>query len=96
MESELQAKPGYLDPQSEPAKIRAFFIHPAHAREGVARSILSRCESEAKAQGFRALELMSTIRIAFYESCGFGRMGNYDPELTAGLKLELVPMRKEF
>ena len=46
---------GYLDPKSEPAKIRAFFIHPAHARKGIARAILSRCETEARAHGFRAL-----------------------------------------
>jgi GNAT superfamily N-acetyltransferase len=87
---------GYLDPQSEPAKIRAFFIHPAHARKGIARAILSRCETEAKAHGFRALELMATLPgIAFYESCGFRKVGDYDLELTADVKLELVPMRKE-
>jgi GNAT superfamily N-acetyltransferase len=87
---------GYLDPQSEPAKIRAFFIHPAHARKGIARAILSRCETDAKVHGFRALELMATLPgIAFYQSCGFSQMGTYDLELTAGVKLELVPMRKE-
>lgn len=87
---------GYLDPQSQPAKIRAFFIHPAHARKGIARAILSRCETEAQAHGFRALELMATLPgIAFYESCGFSQMGNYDLELTAGVILELVPMRKQ-
>src|SRR5882762_9439066 len=26
-----------LDPKTEPAKIRAFFIHPEHARKGIAR-----------------------------------------------------------
>lgn len=87
---------GYLDPQSEPAAIRAFFIHPAHARKGIARAILSRSETEARARGFQALELMATLPgIAFYESCGFRKLGNYDLDLTAGVKLELVPMRKE-
>jgi GNAT superfamily N-acetyltransferase len=87
---------GYLDPKSEPARIRAFFIHPAHARKGIARAILSRCETEALAHGFRALELMATLPgIAFYESCGFRKVGNYDLELTDDVKLELVPMRKE-
>jgi GNAT superfamily N-acetyltransferase len=86
----------YLDSQSEPAGIRAFFIHPAHARKGIARAILSRCETEARSHGFRALELMATLPgIAFYESCGFAKIGNYDLELAAGVKLELVPMRKE-
>jgi GNAT superfamily N-acetyltransferase len=87
---------GYLDPKSDPAKIRAFFVHPAHARKGIARALLSRCETEAKAHGFRALELMATLPgVAFYESCGFSKMGSYDVELSAGVRLELVPMRKE-
>lgn len=86
----------YLDPQSEPAKIRAFFIHPDHARKGIARAILSRCEDEARAQGFHALELMATLPgIEFYKSCGFIETGNFDLDLTDAVKLELVPMRKE-
>lgn len=86
----------YLDPQSEPAKIRAFFIHPSHARKGVARAILSHCETEARAQGFRALELMATLPgIEFYKACGFSATGDFDLELTEEVKLELVPMRKE-
>src|SRR5215217_7526904 len=88
---------GYLDPESEPAKIRAFFIHPEHARKGIARAILSKCESEARAEGFRALQLMATLPgIEFYKSCGFVPTGNLDLELTDGVKLELVPMRKDF
>src|SRR6266853_2133538 len=42
----------YLDPKTEPAKIRAFFIHPRHARKGIARAILEARETEAKACGF--------------------------------------------
>src|SRR6266436_4693555 len=30
---------GELDPKTEPAKIRAFFIDPEHARQGIARAI---------------------------------------------------------
>jgi len=87
---------GYLDPESEPAKIRAFFIHPDHARKGIGRAILSRCEDEARAQGFRALELMATLPgIEFYKSCGFIDTGNFDLDLTETVILELVPMRKE-
>ena len=87
---------GYLDPQSEPAKIRAFFIHPDHARKGIARAILARCEEEARAYGFRELELAATLPgVEFYKSCGFSERGTFDLDLVEGVKLELVPMRKE-
>ena len=87
---------GYLDPQSEPAKIRAFFIHPDHARKGIARAILARCEEEARAYGFRELELAATLPgVEFYKSCGFTERGTFDLDLVEGVKLELVPMRKE-
>jgi len=86
----------YLDPQSEPAKIRAFFIHPDHARKGIARAILARCEDEARAHGFRELELLATLPgIEFYKSCGFSERGTLDLDLADGVKLEFVPMRKE-
>jgi GNAT superfamily N-acetyltransferase len=88
---------GYLDPASDFARIRAFFIHPIHARRGIARAILERCEEEAKGHGFRGLELMATLPgIEFYKSCGFVERGDCDLELVGGVKLELVPMRKEF
>ena len=87
---------GYIDPRSEPAKIRAFFIHPDHARKGIASAILARCEEEARAYGFRELELAATLPgIEFYKSCGFSERGAFDLDLVEGVKLELVPMRKE-
>ncbi|HXC72751.1 MAG TPA: GNAT family N-acetyltransferase [Pyrinomonadaceae bacterium] len=86
---------GYIDPEKDSAKIRAFFIHPDHARKGVARALLARCEDEARAHGFRGLELMSTLPgVEFYKSCGFSERGVFDLELTDGVKLPLVPMQK--
>lgn len=86
----------YLDPKSDFAKIRAFFIHPGHARKGVARAILTRCEDEARAYGFRGLELMSTLPgVEFYKSCGYTERGTFELDLTDNVKLQLVPMQKE-
>jgi GNAT superfamily N-acetyltransferase len=85
-----------IDPASEPSRIRAFFVHPEHARKGVARAILSVCETEAKAHGFRALELLSTLPgIKFYEANGYSPNGNFDLELANGVKIPFVPMRKQ-
>ena len=85
-----------IDPATEPARIRAFFVHPDHARKGVAREILLACEREAKAHGFGALELMSTLPgVKFYEANGYSASGDFDLELPDGVKVQFVPMRKE-
>lgn len=87
--------PGELDPQTEPAKIRAFFIHPQWSRKGIARAILSQCETEAHAQGFRAFELMSTLPgVKLYEACGYKPIQRTDLEMSGGVTLGLVQMRK--
>jgi len=63
---------GLLDPRLEAARIRAFFVHPSFARQGIGRAILDRCEKEAANSGFASLELMSTLPgIEFYRVCGY-------------------------
>ena len=52
---------GELDPRSDPAKIRAFFVDPAHARRGIGTLLLEKCEAEARLRGFSRVELMSTL-----------------------------------
>jgi GNAT superfamily N-acetyltransferase len=85
-----------LDPRTEAAKIRAFFVHPAWARKGVGRAILAACESEAQAQGFRALELMSTLPgIKLYRVCGYAEGERAELEVGDNLKIELARMRKD-
>jgi GNAT superfamily N-acetyltransferase len=87
---------GRIDPQTDPAKIRAFFIHPDHARKGIARALLSTCENAARAEGFKALELMSTLPgIKFYETCGYRGAGLYELSVGDSVSIGLVPMRKE-
>ena len=84
-----------LDPQSEPAKIRAFFVHPECARKGIAHAILSRCEAEARRAGFRSLELMATLPgVKFYLAYGYEGSEQFDYEMVIGGTLPLVPMRK--
>ena len=41
-----------LDPKTEAAKIRAFFIHPEHARKGIARAILQSAKPMRKPPAF--------------------------------------------
>ena len=87
--------PNELDPETEPAKIRAFFTHPEWSRKGIARAILSRCETEAMACGFRSLELMATLPgVKLYEAYGFHGNERIEYAMTEGLTLGLVPMKK--
>ncbi len=87
---------GYLDPKSEPAKIRTFFVHPEHARKGIARAILITCENEARACGFQSVELMSTLPgIKLYQACGYQGDDRVELDVGKGLTIGLVPMRKE-
>lgn len=85
-----------LDPKTEPAKIRAFFIHPEHARKGIARAILAACEREARSSGFRAIELMSTLPgIKLYRACGYDGENRVELKVGDGITIGLLPMTKE-
>jgi len=50
-----------LDPLRDAAKIRAFFIHPAWARQGIGGMILEACEAAARAVGFTRYEMGATL-----------------------------------
>lgn len=50
-----------LDPKRDPARIRAFFVHPDRARRGIGRKIMCACEAAAQAMAFRKLEIVATL-----------------------------------
>jgi GNAT superfamily N-acetyltransferase len=84
-----------LDPRTEPAKIRAFFVHPDWARRGIGRRILERCESEARAHGFRSLEMMATLPgVRLYRTLGYAEGEPVEYEMDDGVRIGIVPMRK--
>lgn len=85
----------WLNPSSEPAKIRAFFVDPAHARRGIGRAILARSESEAIRAGFSSFEMMATLPgMRLYEQCGYVADPAIDYPLPDGLTIRFVPMHK--
>ena len=61
-----------LDPATEPARVRAMFVHGAWTRRGLGRAILARCEEAARAEGFSSLVLMATLPgVPLYRAYGF-------------------------
>jgi GNAT superfamily N-acetyltransferase len=63
---------GLLDPATDAARIRAFFVAPRHARRGVGRALLAACEDAARTAGFRSLALMATLPgEPFYRAAGY-------------------------
>jgi GNAT superfamily N-acetyltransferase len=61
-----------LDPATEPARIRAFFVDPAWARRGLARRLFAECLAAARGAGFRTLELAATLPgVPLYTALGF-------------------------
>jgi GNAT superfamily N-acetyltransferase len=86
-----------LDPASDPARIRAFFVHPDWARRGIGRSILAACEAAAIAAGFREAVLVATLAgVPLYEAGGYTVEERYEVPLTGGEALPVVRMRKRF
>lgn len=84
-----------LDPASDAARIRAFFVHPAWARRGLGRVLLARCEDEARAHGFAAAELMATLPgRRLYLTSGYVEEQPRSIALDAGESIVFVPMRK--
>jgi GNAT superfamily N-acetyltransferase len=87
--------PQPLDPRTDAAKIRAFFVHPAHARRGIGSALLERCESEARSRGFRRLELMATLPgVRLYRARGYLPGEPIDWPVPGNLTIRFVPMSK--
>ena len=85
----------FLDPATEPARVRAMFVVPSHARQGIGREILRRCEEEARAAGFKTVELMAMLSgKEMYAACGYEPVEDVEPPLADGTRLPLTRMRK--
>jgi GNAT superfamily N-acetyltransferase len=85
-----------LDPETDAAKIRAFFIHPDWVRLGIGTRILQACEDAAVQAGFSRLEMGSTLTgIALYSARGYVPAGDMEVPLENGLTLPIMRMTKQ-
>jgi GNAT superfamily N-acetyltransferase len=83
-----------LDPARDAARVRAMYTHPAYARRGVGRLILTLCEDAARAEGFGRAELVATLAgLPLYAACGYRARERFVDE-RGGAPVPLVRMTK--
>lgn len=84
-----------LDPATDPARIRAFFVAPAFARRGLGRRLLDVCTAAARAEGYRALELMATLPgVPLYRASGFEEIEPVSDRMPNGVEVPFIRMRR--
>jgi GNAT superfamily N-acetyltransferase len=84
-----------LDPKTDAARVRAMYTHPDHTRKGVGRIILEACESAARAEGFRRVEMAATMGgVPLYRACGYHDIEPFEAETSTGYRVPLVRMGK--
>ena len=84
-----------LDPATDPARIRAFFVHPDFARRGLGRQIYEACERAASAAGFHRFELMATLPgEPLYRALGFSAVERTTVTLAGGVSVPFVRMMR--
>lgn len=85
----------FLNPATDAAKIRAFFIHPDWARRGLGSKILEACESAARAAGFSRFEMGATLTgVPLYLARGYHIVERIEVPLPNGGALPIVRMAK--
>jgi GNAT superfamily N-acetyltransferase len=84
-----------LDPLLDAARVRAFFVHPAWARRGIGRSIMTACERAIIESGFRTVDIVATLAgEPLYASFGYSVVERYEITMANGLSLPVVRMTK--
>jgi GNAT superfamily N-acetyltransferase len=85
-----------LDPLHDAAKIRAFFIHPDWARQGVGSFMLQACEDAARAAGFTRYEMGATLTGAkLFRVKGYVAVRPISIPLVNGESLPVIHMEKQ-
>jgi GNAT superfamily N-acetyltransferase len=88
-------EPELLNPATDAAKVRAIFVHPDFARQGLGSLILKTVEDAARAAGFRRYEMGSTLTgVPLYRLRGYVEVERISVPLGNGEVLPVVRMVK--
>lgn len=84
-----------LNPAVDPARIRAFFVHPDFARQGIGRMLIEFCEAEVIKGGFHSTQLGATLPgVPLYEAMGYQSIKRESVEMPDGEHIDVVQMNK--
>lgn len=84
-----------LDPQTEPARVRAMFVRSDWTRRGLGRAILDSCERAARDEGFKNFVLGATLPgEPLYRSFGFREVERFTLTMPDGVSIECVAMER--
>lgn len=85
-----------LNPATDAARIRAFFVHPDWARKGIGRILINICETAAHQYGFTKIEIGSTLPgVPLYEAMGYHAAKKIKVALPDGGVFMVVNMNKD-
>ena len=91
-----ERKDSLLDPRTDAAKIRSFFVHPAWPRRGIGSAILKTCEDAAKSAGFTRVEMGATLTgVKLFQVRGYVPVESIEIPLENGATLPVLRMSKE-
>lgn len=89
-------RPGDGKVENGVGHVRHFATHPDWAGKGIGQAIYELCETNAGAAGLTVLECFSSLNAErFYSSLGFERVSEKDVELTHGVTVRGVFMRRQ-
>lgn len=84
-----------LDPERDPARIRAMYVSAARPRQGLGRRVTLLCEEAARAAGFNRAELAATASgKPLYLACGYRVEREFEHVASNGVLLPLTLMGK--
>lgn len=85
-----------LDPQRDPARVRAMYTDPEFARRGVGRLVLALCEAAAAGEGFTEVELVATAAgEPLYAACGYVVLERIDVPTSRAVTVPCARMTKK-
>tara|TARA_R110002096_G_scaffold104771_15_gene230748 strand:- start:4144 stop:4707 length:564 start_codon:yes stop_codon:yes gene_type:complete len=89
--------PRRLDPETEAARIRAFFVDPDFARQRIGSRIMKACEDAILAAGFRRGEISATlVGEPLYRRFGYNTVEHNEIPLAGADPLRVARMVKTY